>query len=147
MPDQKPKTSKPEKDSLDAVAQSLGEMESRVEDWGDLSSTLTQRIEEEARLRASVQEADPNFMRDTEDQMKPIDYGFGLEPPMPDREISELGESDIFRPVPTASEPGTLTSGREIQVIADKKFQWSPEFMDRVETDVMDYYLDGESNA
>lgn len=146
-PPQKPKIGKPKKGSLDAVAQNLGEIESRVENWEELAPTLTRRIEEEARLRASVKAVDPNFMKDTEAQMVPIDYALGMPPPMPSQELRELDEHDLFRPVPTASNMNTFASGREVQVATEGDFRWSPEFMDRIERDVTEYYIDGEINA
>jgi hypothetical protein len=41
----------------------------------------------------------------------------------------------------------TFASGREVQVATEGDFRWSPEFMDRIERDVTEYYIDGEINA
>lgn len=138
---------KPEKNSLESVGQGLEAMQARVENWEELSPTLVRRIEEDARIQASIRAKDPNFMKSEADAMRPIEWGYVMRPPQVSQEIRELGESDIFRPVATASNPGTFTSGREVQVIADKSFRWTPETLDRIEDDITRFYLDGEINA
>lgn len=130
---------------LKALDKYFTDMKERVEDWGPLAETLDRRIQDEARIQSAIKS--PNFMKDQNAHMRPLDWGYVMQMPNPSNELAEVGESDIFRPIPTAGEPGSFASGREVQVRAPKDFEFTPALMDRMEGDVVNYYLEGEINA
>ena len=131
------------KKELDQVGRSLKEMGDRVEDWSDLAPALEGRIQEENTIQKLALPPE-RINRDlSEDAMTPLDYGYLMKQPYPKVE-GELGEKDIFTPI-SGSDPGSMASGRELQSTVIPEFEWTESSLDRIEDDLLEFYLEGES--
>jgi len=131
-------------EDLEKIGADLQAMSDRVENWEPLAPALARRIQEDARMQAQI--GNPNANKSEEEYLTELEWGYIMSQPSPGAALRELSESDVFRPIPTA-DAGTFTSGRELQVLVDPSFEWTPETLDRVEQDVMDFYVEGEINA
>lgn len=128
---------------LDQVGKSLKEMGDRVEDWSDLAPDLEGRIQEENTIQKLALPPEKINRDLSEDAMKPLDYGYLMQQPYPKVE-GELSERDIFTPIP-GSDPGSMASGRELQSTVIPEFEWTEASLDRIEEDLLRFYVDGET--
>lgn len=128
---------------LDAVGKSLKDMGDRIEDFKDLAPALEQRIQEENTVQKLSLPQDRRLRELGEDSMKPLDFGYLMKQPFP-KVSGELGEKDIFTPIPSAN-PGVMASGRELQATVIPEFEWTEAAIDRIEDDLLRFYVDGET--
>lgn len=134
-------------DDLNEVSKYLEDMSKRVANWEELSPTLQRRIQDEARIQKTIRGAQRQGPGQDESAfLRQVDWGFVSRQPMSDLGMSNMEEGDLFRPM-TTGDPGSFTSDREVQVMADKAFKWDDATLDRVERDVVDFYMEGEINA